>query len=132
MANRLSPPDAARRRYNIVHTLLMLAFAGSIFIAVRLGPAATPALRWILVALPPVLLAVAAWEFVRMVRKDDEMMQLLYLRAVSISAGAVLVAGTIWGMIEVLLGMPAFPAFLLLPAFAVIYGVVFSVLSSRR
>ncbi|HEY6816439.1 MAG TPA: hypothetical protein VI168_12940 [Croceibacterium sp.] len=132
MPDRLSPPDAARRRYNIVHTLVMFAFAGSIVAVARFGPGAAPALRWALVALPAVLLALAVWEFVRMVRRDDEMMQLLYLRAVSISAGAVLVAGTIWGMIEVLLGTPAFPAFLLLPAFATIYGVVFSVLSSRR
>ena len=132
MTNRLSPPDAARRRYNIVHTLVMLAFAGSVVIAVRYGPGAPQALRWALVALPPALLGFAAWEFVRIVRKDDEMMQLLYLRAISISAGVVLLAGTIWGMIEILLGLPGFPAFLLLPAFAVIYGVVFGVLSSRR
>jgi len=132
MPVRLSPPDAARRRYNIVHTLVMLAFAGSIVTAARFGPGAAPALRWALMALPPLLLALAVWEFVRMVRKDDEMMQLLYLRAVSTSAGVVLVAGTIWGMIEVLMGSPGFPSFRWFLAFAVVYGFVFSLLSSRR
>src|SRR5688572_28722565 len=120
MPNRLSPPDAARRRFNFVHTVVMLAFAVSIFVAVRFAPGAPPALRWGLVALPNVLLTLAAWEFVRMVRNDDEMMQLLYLRAISISAGLVIVAGTIWGLIEVLIDVPGFPAFLLGPAFAAI------------
>jgi hypothetical protein len=132
MPGRLSPPEVARRRFSIVHTLVMLAFAASILAVARFGPTAPPALRWALVALPPMLLALSAWEFVRMVRNDDEMMQLLYLRAVYISAGLVLVAATIWGMFEVLLGMPGFPGFLLLPAFAVIYGIVLSILSSRR
>lgn len=132
MPNRLSPPDAAKRRFRIVHPIVMLAFAGSILAAVHLGPAVSTPLRWVLVALPPLFLMLAIWEFIRMVRKDDEMMQLLYLRALSISAGVVLVGGTMWGMMEVFLEAPRFPAFLLLPAFAVIYGLVFGLLSSRR
>ena len=46
---------------------------------------------------PLVVLALWAWEFFKVVRDDDEMMQAFYLRAVAISAMIVLVAGTMWG-----------------------------------
>ncbi len=59
-------------------------------------------------------------------------MQILYLRSVSVSAGTVLVAATVWGMKEVLAGVPRCPMFLLLPVFAAVYGVVFGVLSRRQ
>lgn len=132
MPNRLSPPDAARRRYLVVHIVLMIAFTGSMFAVVGVGPTTHPIVRGLLVLLPAVLLALSVLEFARMVRNSDEMMKPLYLTAVSISATLVLVAGTVWGLLEVLLDTPRFPAFLLLPAFALLYGIVLPLLSRRR
>lgn len=131
MARQLSGPDAARRRYLMAQTGLAAAFAvatvgASALIAWVEGPQ-----RWLLAAAPVAVLAVWAWEFYRVVRDDDEMMQALYLRTAAISGMLVLFAATAWGLVERLLGAPAFPGFLLLPAFALLYGLVSALLSRR-
>ena len=131
MARKLSGPDAARRRYLVAQTGLAVAFAlvtvgASALIARAEGPQ-----RWLLAAAPVVVLILWAWEFYRVVRDDDEMMQALYLRTAAISGMLVLFGATTWGLVERLLGAPSFPGFLLLPAFALLYGLVSALLSRR-
>lgn len=64
-------------------------------------------------------------------RADDEMMRVLQMRITAISAVLVLLGGTVWGLLEKLLDIPGFWSFLLLPAFAVVYGSI-SLIEIRR
>jgi hypothetical protein len=132
MPRKLSPPDAARRRYAFVQAAVLGAFAIAMLLAGMLLPRATGGLqRWLLAVAPLGLLALWAWNFFKVIRDDDEMMRAFYLRVVAISAVMVLLLGTMYGIVERLLGAPAFPAFLLLPTFAALFGIV-SVLSRGR
>ena len=129
---RLSPPDAARRRFMLVQTAILIAFAGAMVATRLLIPQLEdPAQRWLLAAIPAVLLGWWAWEFFRMVRADDEMMQAYHLRIAAISGMLVLLGGTIWGMFERLVDAPALPAYLLLPAYALVSGFVSLALARR-
>lgn len=125
-------PDAARRRYFVIQSVLALAFAGVIVATSFAVPRAeSVAAKWLLSAGPIALLTLWAWEFFRIVKNEDEMLQGLHLRTIALSAGLVLVGATMWGVLERLLALPAFPLFLLLPAFAFLYGVVWMVMRSR-
>jgi hypothetical protein len=128
---RLSPPDAARRRFALKQSAIMVAFAFSVFAATLWAPR-SQLLHGLVIAAPLALLAVWAWEFFKSIRDDDEMMQALALRAISFSALLVLLLATMWGMLEILIGVPHLPSFLLLPAFASAYGVSGAVMSIRR
>jgi putative oxidoreductase len=128
----LSPPDAARRRFLILQSVILIAFGAVVAASGILMPrlADTP-LRWLLAAGPLALLVWWGWQFYKMVRDDDEMMHVLHLRAVAISAMLVLLGGTMWGVLERLLDAPVLPAYLLLPLFAVPYSVAVAVLARR-
>lgn len=132
MAQRLSGPDAARRRYALIQTALAMAFAVAMLGAAALIPrAGGDVWPWCIAAAPLVVLGLWAREFHRLVRDSDEMMQADYLRLAAISGLVVLFVATAWGMLERLLGAPALPGFLLLPAFAACYGVVSVVFPGR-
>lgn len=132
MSRKLSGPDAARRRYFVVQNAIAAAFVLAIIAAATLmSRAQGEPQRWLLAAAPVGVLVLWAREFFRVIRDDDEMMQALYLRGIAISGMLVLFGGTAWGILERLLGAPAFPGFLLLPAFAALYGVTSAVLSRR-
>lgn len=128
---RRSPPDAARHRFAFRQGAIMLAFGISVFAATLWVPP-SPALRWLLVALPIALLALWGWEFFKVIRDDDEMMQALALRAISFSGVLVLLLATMWGLLETFVRAPQFPLFLLLPAFAAIYGIALAVMGAQR
>jgi hypothetical protein len=128
---RRSPPDAARHRFAFRQGAIMLAFGLAVFAAAWWVPP-SPALRWLLVALPIALLALWAWEFFKVIRDDDEMMQGLALRAISFSGVLVLLLATMWGMLERLVGAPQLPLFLLMPGFAAVYGIVSTIMGTRR
>jgi hypothetical protein len=132
MSRKLSGPDAARRRYFVVQIAIAAAFALAIIAAdTFMSRTQGEPQRWLLAAAPVGVLVLWAREFFRVIRDDDEMMQALYLRGIAISGMLVLFGGTTWGMLERLLGVPTFPGFLLLPAFAALYGVTSAVLSRR-
>lgn len=132
MARRLSGPDAARRRYAVIQTAIALAFAVAMLGADALiSRTGDQVWRWSVSALPLAVLGLWAREFYRLVRAGDEMMRADYLRRAAISGLVVLFVATAWGMLERLLGTPALPGFLLLPAFAVCYGLVSVVFPGR-
>ena len=123
--DRISPPDAARNRFMILHVVCALAFV----IAMLGGVAAISAYDSALVraaatAVPAGVLLFWGWEFARMILRADEMMQAAHLRAVAIGAGIVLFGVSIWHLFATMAGLPEFPQTFLLPAFAVIYSVV--------
>jgi hypothetical protein len=125
----LSAPDAAHRRFVIVHTILFTGFAVVMAAVVPiLARVHAPWLRWLIALGPVVLLALWGWEFVRMIRRSDEMMRATHMRAVAISAGPVLLAGSLWDILARLLPAPGIPMFLMLPAAAIVYGVAITVL----
>ncbi len=128
---RRSAPDAARHRFAFKQAAIMLAFGLSVIAVTRWVPQ-SEALHWLVVAAPLALLTLWAWEFFKVIRDDDEMMQALALRAISFSAVLVLLLATMWGMLEMLVGVPHFPLFLLLPAFAATYGVTSMIMGARR
>jgi hypothetical protein len=130
-STRLSPPDAARRRFALRQGAIMLLFGASVIAVTWWAPRPAP-LHWLLVAAPLVLLTLWAWEFFKVIRDDDEMMQGLALRAISFSAVLVLLLATMWGLLEMLVGVPHFPLFLLLPGFAAVYGITSTIMSARR
>lgn len=132
MARKLSGPDAARRRYAMVQTGIAVAFAGAMLGASALIPHAEDDMwRWSIAAVPLVVLGLWAREFHRLVRDSDEMMRADLLRLTAISGLVVLFAATAWGMLERLVGTPALPGFLLLPAFAACYGLMSVVFPGR-
>jgi putative oxidoreductase len=132
MNARLSPPDAARRRSLIVQAGMIVAFAVVMYGAGALLPRVAGApLRWLIAAGPVAVLAVWAWELFRMIRDDDEMMQAYHLRVVAISGMLVLLGGTMWGVLERLLGVPLLPAYLLLPVWAIVFGLVMTFVVKR-
>lgn len=125
MTQRLSGPDLARRRYAVSQTVIAVAFAVAMLGATSLISRAEGEMwSWCIAALPLVTLGVWAREFYRLIRDGDEMMRTDLLRLTAISGLFVLFAATAWGILERLLGWPALPSFLLLPAFAACYGVV--------
>lgn len=132
MARQLSGPDAARRRYMVVQLAIAITFALTIIAAGVLMPHAQGELqRWLVTSAPVGVLVLWAWALFRVISHDDEMMQAFHLRLIAISAMLVVFAGTAWGIVERLLAAPPLPAFLLLPAFAVVYGVATAVMSRR-
>ena len=135
MANpeELSAPDAARRRFHRLQWLLMLLFAVCMIGAAELVEGTGhPGARVAAASVPAAVLIVWAVAFARMIRGEDEMMQTVQLRAVSIGSGLVLFAVSLWGLFEGLLGVPRFPGFLLLPAFAFAYSAVLFVQGSSE
>ena len=88
--------------------------------------------RWLFAAGPVALLLVWAWEFFRVIRAQDEMMQAIHIRTIAIAAGLVLLGASLWGIPERLLGAPQLPAFLLLPIFAVTHGIVWTMSGGER
>jgi hypothetical protein len=129
---RLSPPDAARRRFAIHQALIMSAFGLAMIMAGMWMPQLQePWLRWLLALAPALLLSWWAWEFYKAVRADDEMMRALQYRITAISGVLVLLGGTIWGLLERLLELPGLWSFLLLPAFAVVHSAI-SLIEMRR
>lgn len=129
----LSSPDAAMRRYLIVQLLVLGAFALVMLAVSKVIPKVeTPWLRWLFAAGPASLLLVWAWEFFRVIRAQDEMMQTIHLRLVAIAAGLVLLGASLWGIPERLLDAPELPASLLLPIFAVVYGAAWKMTGGQR
>jgi hypothetical protein len=130
---KLSPPDAAMRRFRFVQIWVLGGFTAVMFAtsaAIPIAPMAWQ--RWLFAAGPVSLLVLWAWEFFRVIRAQDEMMQAIQLRAVALAAGLVLLGASLWGIPERLLDAPRFPVFLLLPLFAVVYGVVWAMTGERR
>jgi|LakMenE18May11ns_1017448.scaffolds.fasta_scaffold9904527_4 putative oxidoreductase len=130
---KLSPPDAAMRRFLIVQFGVLGAFA-VVMIAVEavIPTVKTPWQRWLLAAGPAALLLVWAWEFFRVIRAQDEMMQTIHLRVVATAACLVLLGASLWGIPERLLNAPELPASLLLPIFAFVYGAAWAMTGGRR
>lgn len=129
----LSPPDAAMRRFRIVQFAVLAGFAAVMVATSAVIPTAPMAWqRWLFAAGPVSLLLVWAWEFFRVIRAQDEMMQAMHLRTVAIAAGLVLLGASLWGIPERLLHAPELPAFLLLPLFALVYGIAWKMTGERR
>ena len=130
---KLSPPDAAMRRFLIVQFLVLGAFAAVMMATSAVIPRAEAAWqRWLFVVGPVSLLLVWAWEFFRVIRVQDEMMQAIHLRTIAIAAGLVLLAASLWGIPERLLDAPELPASMLLPIFAFVYGAIWTVTGAGR
>jgi hypothetical protein len=130
---KLSPPDAAMRRFRFVQTWVLGGFTAVMIATSAVIPTAPMAWqRWLFAAGPVALLLLWAWEFFRAISAQDEMMQAMQLRAVAVAAGLVLLGASLWGIPERLLGAPRLPAFLLLPFFAVVYGIVWAMTGERR
>lgn len=127
-----SAPDAARQRFVTVQTIILVGFVlallGAHYTIQRVDG---QMVQWLLAAVPLAMLMLWAWEFLWVVKNDDEMMRALQLRVIALSAMLVLLGGTMWGVLERLVGVPALPGFLLLPAFALIYGIMWMVQSDR-
>lgn len=120
----LSPPDAALRRFRIVHAFYLSAFTVVMLLSKEVLPRiAAPWGRWLFALAPVVLLALWAWEFARMIRASDERQQALYLRALALGFGVVLLAATLWDVMARMGGAPTVPVFLLLPASVLVYGI---------
>jgi hypothetical protein len=112
--------------------VLILAYAlGLVLAMIWLDRATQTVVRLGLVALPSLALAGWAWVFGAMIHSSDEMMRELRTRAVALSAGAVLVLATIWGLFASLTGLPAFPGFLLMPGFVLAYVVALAILGGQ-
>lgn len=121
--------ERAFGRFTLFHTLLILAYALGLVLAMSwLDGATQPVVRIGLIALPSLALAGWAWVFGAMIYSSDEMMRELRTRAVALSAGAVLVLATLWGLFASLTSLPAFPGFLLMPGFALVYVVALQIL----
>jgi hypothetical protein len=120
----LSRPDAAFRRYQIVHAFYLSAFTVVMVAANRILPHITaPWGKWLFALAPVALLALWAWEFARMIRMADERQQFLHLRALAFGFGVVLLAATLWEVMARMGGAQSVPVYLLLPASVLVYGV---------
>ena len=125
--------ERAFGRFILRQTLLILAYVLGLVLALHwLDHTAHTGWRIALVAVPALALAGWAWVFAAMIQSSDEMMRALRIRAIALAAGAVLVLATIWGLFAELLGLPEFPAYLLLPGFALVYGVALQILGGAE
>jgi hypothetical protein len=121
----LSRPDAAFRRFQIVHALYLSAFTVVMLVSRNVLSRIDASWgRWLFALAPVALLALWAFEFGRMIKASDERQQALYLRALAIGFGIVLLAATLWDVLVRLGGGPTVPVFLLLPASVLVYGIV--------
>ncbi len=132
-SERPSGPDAARTRFIRLQALLMTLFAVTLAAGALLTRATGHGeARIAAVVLPTVILILWGGAFARMIRREDEMMHLLQLRAVSIGGGLVLFLASLWGLFEEMLDAPQLPGYLLLPAFAVVYSIVLFIQGVRE
>ena len=130
---KLSPPEAAMRRSLLVQCAVLGAFAAVMMATNAVIPRAPlPWQRWLFAAGPVSLLLLWAWEFFRVIRTQDEMMQAIQIRTIAIAAGLVLLGASLWGIPERLLDAPELPAFLLLPIFALVYSLTWAMTGERR
>lgn len=130
---KMSAPDAAMRRFLIVQFVVLGAFAAVMLAVNAVVPGVEAAWRrWLFTAFPVSLLLLWAWEFFRVIRAQDEMMQAAHLRTVAVAAGLVLLGASLWGIPERVLDAPELPAFLLLPIFAAVYGGAWAMTGGRR
>ncbi len=116
---------ARRFRRGAVEVALSLAFLAFVVIADRTADAggAGPAAVAAVVAAAGVL---AAWFFVyvRWHLTHDEFERTLELQSVALAAGVTIVAATVVGLFEMILGAPGLPIVFIAPAFSVVYSVV--------
>lgn len=125
-------PDVARRRFVAVQSGLAAAFTIAMLAAgTFISRVDQTVYRWLLALIPILLLVAWAWRFLEMIRADDERMQAIHFRAIALGAGLVVLAVSLWGIFERLIGAPAIPAFFQLPAFAMIYGWAMSYFGNR-
>ncbi|WP_339742650.1 hypothetical protein [uncultured Maricaulis sp.] len=121
--------DRAFGSFTLRNTLLVLGYVLSLVLAMSWLDSVTPPFWRIgLLALPSLFLAGWVWAFSAMIQSSDEMMRDLRIRAVALSAGTVLLLATIWGLFAQLLDAPDLPAYLLLPGFALGYGVALQII----
>lgn len=133
MTGKLSPPDAAMRRFRLVQAGVLAGFVAVMIATSAVIPQAPMAWqRWLFAAGPVSLLLLWAWEFFRAIRAQDEMMQAIHLRTIAIAAGLVLLGASLWGIPERMLDAPRLPAFLLLPLFALVYSLAWTLGGARR
>lgn len=124
---QISPPDAARNRFMVLHVVFALTFVVAMLGGVAvIGTHDSPLVRAAATLVPAGVLLFWGWEFARMILRADEMMQAAHLRAVAIGAGIVLFGVSIWHLFATMAGLPEFPQTFLLPAFAVIYSIAMS------
>lgn len=116
---------ARRLRRGAVEVALSLAFLAFVIIADRAVEAggASPAAVAAVVAAAGVL---AAWFFVyvRWHLTHDEFERTLELQSVALAAGVTIVAATVVGLFEMILGAPGLPVVFIAPAFSIIYAAI--------
>lgn len=122
-SGQLSPPEAARRRFLILHVPFVVGFIFALTAGGALARSGSGFADILAAALPILVLAFWVWEFARMIRRADEMMKAAQYRALAIAGGVVLLAAAVWNICEMTFGWPAVPGVMLLPAWAAVYGV---------
>lgn len=128
----LSPPDAAMLRHHSLQGVVAVVFVLSVFVARWIVDGAAAPWHWLGPAFPAIVLICWAVIFVRMLRDADEMQQAAHARAIAVAGGGVVFTASVWGLFEFMLGAPEIPAFLLLPAFSVVYGAAVAIQGGRR
>jgi hypothetical protein len=121
---RLPTPERAALRFQTFNALWVVAFVLSlVFLAPKAVEAEHAAARFAYLAAPTAALTILVAEFVRLILLSDEMERRQHLTASAIAGGALVAGAAFWGVLDTgLPGLPSLEGWMLLPAFAALYG----------
>ncbi|MCH8520405.1 hypothetical protein [Glycocaulis sp.] len=132
-ANAPRPPrhDLSAIRTIPVQAGMGLGYAATVLVSALYVPGLDGFFKGFLQSLPIGFLAgwVVVWIYV--IRESDEMIRHLMILSTAVSAGAVLLAVTVWGLLAMHSDLPGVAEIYLFPAFAIVYAVVSAFLTRR-
>lgn len=132
-ANAPKPPrhDLSAVRTIPVQAGMGLGYAATVLVSALYAQDLSGFLKGFLQSLPIGFLGgwVVVWIYV--IRESDEMIRHLMILSTAISAGAVLLAVTVWGLLAMHTNLPGVAMIYLFPAFALLYALV-SMIVTRR
>lgn len=131
---RLPTPERARLRFQTVHVILVVVFVLCFAFVAPLASETDKVILSLAYAATPVFaLAVLVAEFIRMIVMSDEMERRDHITASAAAAGALVVAATLWSVLQTgFPGLAALEGWVLLPAFAGLYALASVIIRRAR
>ena len=80
---------------------------------------------------PAIFVVIWILGHMRYINELDEYLQKLQIKAVLFGLAAIMIFATIWGLLEELSGVQAFPIFFIVPGFYLVYGLAYAVIAKR-
>ena len=128
------PNNRASRRYNKRYLIAMPFYLGLLFLATHILRHDHPSrpLALVIAILPSIpLVAMIAIAGLYLKEETDEFQRSIFQQSLLWSIGLVLAVTSVWGLLEMIAGVPHLPIFYVFPAFCVFFGICSPLLKRR-